>query len=382
MNVSRRLPDNTVNPKEPNAQQLVMTSAGIKNSFAYIKLIDMFENSIINPRNSFVIGTDYRIPIMHGLLDKGYVNTLKMSPSFNEESFAREYMSLWGGSSEDSWYDFDKMQKYRKLKNPENRAKNIIGSDYFYLLSVDVGRLGDQTVCSVFRVHRSSDGFRCSLVNIYVLGREAKTKHFAAQAADLKELIEVFKPLEVVMDTNGLGVGLADQMITTQIGYNGKSYPAYGFKNDDEYKKIQPIDAQRIIYGIKANAKLNSKIHSNAYSRISSGSINFLIKEQEAKSYLLSTKKGQNMSLEKRIARLLPHEMTTKLFEEMANLRRKVSGPDDVILEQINSRVPKDKYSSFSYGLWRIKELEDEYIKKYSRYSDRKKRQLVFYSEG
>lgn len=83
----------------------------------------MFENSIINPRNSFVIGTDYRIPIMHGLLDKGYVNTLKMSPSFNEESFAREYMSLWGGSSEDSWYDFDKMQKYRKLKNPENRAK-------------------------------------------------------------------------------------------------------------------------------------------------------------------------------------------------------------------------------------------------------------------
>ena len=171
-------------------------------------------------------------------------------------------------------------------------------------------------------------------------------------------------------------------MITTQIGYNGKSYPAYGFKNDDEYKKIQPIDAQRIIYGIKANAKLNSKIHSNAYSRISSGSIIFLIKEQEAKSYLLSTKKGQNMSLEKRIARLLPHEMTTKLFEEMANLRRKVSGPDDVILEQINSRVPKDKYSSFSYGLWRIKELEDEYIKKYSRYSDRKKRQLVFYSEG
>ena len=43
MNVSRRLPDNTVNPKEPNQQTICMTSAGIKTSFAYEKLIDMFK---------------------------------------------------------------------------------------------------------------------------------------------------------------------------------------------------------------------------------------------------------------------------------------------------------------------------------------------------
>lgn len=91
MNVARRLPDNTVNPREPNAQQIVMTSAGVKTSFAYTKLIDMFENSIIDPDNSFVIGTDYRVPIKHGLLDPTFVNKLKSSPSFNEESFGREY---------------------------------------------------------------------------------------------------------------------------------------------------------------------------------------------------------------------------------------------------------------------------------------------------
>lgn len=91
MNVARRLPDNTVNSKEVNAQQIVMTSAGVKTSFAYDKLIDMFENSIIDPQNSFVIGMDYRIPIMHDLLDKQFIKKLKSSPSFNEESFAREY---------------------------------------------------------------------------------------------------------------------------------------------------------------------------------------------------------------------------------------------------------------------------------------------------
>ena len=91
LNVARRLPDGTVNEKEPNAQTLVMTSAGVKSSFAYDRLIDTFENSIINPDDNFCVGMDYRIPLMHGLTDKKFINNLKMSPSFNEASFATEY---------------------------------------------------------------------------------------------------------------------------------------------------------------------------------------------------------------------------------------------------------------------------------------------------
>ena len=78
MNVSRRLPDNTVNEREPNQQVLAMTSAGNKTSYAYDKLIDMFENAIIDPKNSFVFGCDYRVPVLHGLLDRTYINKLKM----------------------------------------------------------------------------------------------------------------------------------------------------------------------------------------------------------------------------------------------------------------------------------------------------------------
>ncbi len=81
---------------------------------------------------------------MHGLLDKTYVNKLRTSPSYNEESFAREYMSHWAGSSEESWFNYDKLQKYRKIKNPEMTAKNRVNSKQFYLISVDVGK----TTCS------------------------------------------------------------------------------------------------------------------------------------------------------------------------------------------------------------------------------------------
>lgn len=384
MNVSRRLPDNSVNEREPNQQRIFMTSAGVKTSFAYDLLIDDFIDCIIHPESTFVFGCDYRVPVLHSLLDKTYINKLKTSSSFSEDSFAREYASIWSGSSEEAWFNFDKMSKYRKIKNPETHAISRANSEQFYLLSVDVGRLNDQTVCCVFRVNVSGDGkYYATLVNLYVLGRTAETKPFRVQAMDLKKIMRKFNPREVIIDTNGLGLGMADEMIQEQVDEFGNIYPAYGFANDDDYLKIQPKDAVRILYGIKANGPLNSKIHGNAYSRINGGMVRFLIKEQEAKNALLSTKQGQKMSVMQRVKRLMPHEMTTKLFEEMANLRLKKTGASmDIVLEQINPRYPKDKYSAFAYGLWRIKELEEEQAKRRRRRGSGLKRQLVFCSGG
>jgi hypothetical protein len=197
-----------------------------------------------------------------------------------------------------------------------------------------------------------------------VLGKEVESKTFSRQAIDVKKIINAFNPREVVIDTNGLGVGLADEMIREQTDRDGIVYPAYGFSNDENYLKIQPKNVPKILYGIKANGTLNSEIHSNAYTRLSNGSVRFLIKEQEAKSALLSTQVGQKMSLEQRIKRLMPHEMTTKLFEEMANLRlKRTTDSSKITLEQINSRFPKDKYSAFAYGQWRIKEIEEDSLK-------------------
>ena len=326
------------------------------------------------------MGIDYRVPVLHGLIDKNYVEKLKMSPSYSPESFAREYMSLWSGGSEESWFKFDRLQRYRTLKNPQTSKKSLKGADSFYLLSTDVGRYADSTICSVFKVNANQLGYSVSLVNLITLGREDKTKTFTQQAIDLKMIIDAFDPLEVVIDTNGLGVGLADEMIKEHIGPDGRILPAYGFKNDDNYKKIQPKGVDLRLYSFKANATINSQMHSNVYGRINSGSVRFLIKEQDARSALLALKKAEKMSLEQRTARLIPHEMTTLLFEEMANLRLRKSGENDkIILEQINSRFPKDRYSSFAMGLWRIKELEEEYHKKRQRKTS-VKRNLVFFN--
>ena len=171
-------------------------------------------------------------------------------------------------------------------------------------------------------------------------------------------------------------------MVKEQPDVDGQAYPPCGSFNDEVMQKIQPKDAPKILYGIKANATLKMDINVNVYTRLMSGNVRFLVKEQEAKSALLATKVGQKMSLEERTKRLMPHEMTTAFFNEMCNLRiKKGSDTSKIVLEQINSRYPDDKYYSFAYGLWRIKELEEAAFLQ-RRKQNIGKRQLIFFTGG
>lgn len=364
MNVSRRTVNGTLNPYEPHQCQFFMTSAGSRASFAYEKLIEVLQNEVIDPKQSFVWGCDYRVPMKCGLLPKDYLKDIKTSSTYKEETFAREYLGLWTGGSEESWFDFDKMSKKRVLLNPETHEKIVRGSKAFYLLSVDVGRLSCQTVCCVFKVTPKEDILPASLVNIYVIGKNENNRHFEHQALELKEIIERFHPQEIVIDGNGLGVGLLDFMIRPTTAPGGKVYPPIGCINDDSYIKIQPRDCERMIYVIKALGKMDSNIHSNCYSRLHSGLVKFLVNERVAKGKLLEVKSYVNLPLDKKVARLMPHELTSDLFEEMSNLRLKTNAGLDIKLEQIRTNKTKDKFSAFEYGLWRIKELEEIMTKK------------------
>jgi hypothetical protein len=85
---------------------------------------------------------DYRIPVITGLLAKDYLTELKLSPTFNELGFAKEYMSRFVGGSADAWFDFEKLSRSRRLVNPETSEKIVEGLESFYIISVDVARLG------------------------------------------------------------------------------------------------------------------------------------------------------------------------------------------------------------------------------------------------
>ena len=89
------------------------------------------------------------------------------------------------------------------------QLRKRIRSNDSYRTLWDVGRLNDQTVAEIWRVNIKDNHFYSTMVNIFVLGRQAETKTFERQAIDLKELIELYMPREVVIDTNGLGQTIA-----------------------------------------------------------------------------------------------------------------------------------------------------------------------------
>ena len=137
MNVARRMPNGEVNPYEPSQAQFYMTTAAQKSTYAYNKLIELFEQEIIDPSSCFVWGTSYQVPMAHGLITKQFINEIRTASTFKEDSFAREYCSIWTGGSNESWFNYDRISKYRKIVNPETHRKNMNGHDFFYLLSVD-----------------------------------------------------------------------------------------------------------------------------------------------------------------------------------------------------------------------------------------------------
>ena len=87
-------------------------------------------------------------------------------------------LGVWTGGSSESWFDYDRLSKYRLTTNPETHQKPGLPEGTFYLISVDVGRLTCQTVATIFKVSKRQSGFYSSVVNIYVLGRTPETKHF------------------------------------------------------------------------------------------------------------------------------------------------------------------------------------------------------------
>ena len=88
----------------------------------------------------------------------------------------------------------------------------------------------------------------------------------------------------------------------------------------------------------------------------------FLIPEQEAKIRLQALKKSVRMTPADKLLRLSPHMETTKMLDEICNLRIKnITG--DTMVEQINKNIPKDRFSALEYALWGIKEIEEPYYK-------------------
>ena len=362
-NVDRNLPDGSTDPDEVvNQSQTYITSAGWKNSFAYDRLIEILLNSVLFPDQYMILGGDYHLAILEGAVKEDMVDEMKMNGTYDESSFDREYGSVWSGDAANAYFSNDAFEKHRVLLQPEYEFSGRSSKNAYYVIGVDVGRKGCNSEASVIKVTPQPQGDALkSLVNIYSLSAE----HFEEQAIHIKKLYYKYKARCIAIDANGLGVGLIDFMVKAQIDpSDGTELPPFGVDGGtyeeagQEYKKFRTDDMEKdAMFLIKANAPINTEAHTYVQTQMSSGKIKLLIDEQTAKAKLMSTKVGQNMTPDERNDYLMPYQQTTILKNQMLNLVEDNDGVN-VILKQNNRSIPKDKFSSFEYGMYYIKQEE------------------------
>ena len=333
-----------IDPNEIHKQEFYTTTAGTRQSFAFKKMWEILAD-MAKGGSAFALGSGYELPCMHNQLDINFVNEQKESPTFSPLAFQREYESIWTGSSSDSLVSLDDLNKCRILTTPEERAMD---KDAMYVLSYDVaraeGKANAQSALAVIKIKDKGDGtYIKHLVNIYSF----EGTHFLEQALFLKKKVNDFKASIVCVDTNSLGMGLVDYLVT-EIDEN----PAYEVVNDDRYNKYKTSTSIPMIFGINTTRKemKNSDIHNIFVNNISNQKVKLLKSESSVKSRFFESK-GMTSEKYSKISR--PFIMTDILCDEIMNLEYRQTG-NETKVKEISKSINKDKFSALEYGLFWI----------------------------
>ena len=368
MNVARREVDGSLNPEEPVSPQTFITTAREKTVYMYRKLIECAVTAVLRPQESFVWGISYEIGVRYGLISKQTMLDQRYSNNISEESFARESLSVWTGNNSEAWLNSKHLNSLRKLLKCERMATT--NNNGWYLIAADIARYSANTAIMVIKVVPTKEKFLKEVIYTEVLHG---ANYITEQAPRLKKLIQLYHPREVVIDGNGPGIGLLDAMAVVSVDQStGENFPPYYVFNNDYHlpeEMRNPTEEpmaqyNAIIYDIKAGVSNDDLINGNFFTQVNNGTLKLLAHERIVKDKLLNTKKGQKMSLYDRRVFLLPYEMTSRLIDELNNLKLKPTGANNQFkVDRISHSIEKDRFSALSYGLYRIKYYEDKMLK-------------------
>jgi ribonucleoside-diphosphate reductase alpha chain len=335
-----------VNPEELNGQINFFTTSGFRGS-------DEFERNLLlidemaDLKGKMVLGSDWQLACTFGrgetksqLLEK----KSKLSPTF----FAMNYESKWVGASDGAIVNINKVMELRTLVSPELKSDGKSE----YVLSMDVARSmsknNNQSSIAVLKIKRNKSLkiTKIQLVNIINLPNGL---NFEAQSVILKRARKIYLAKAVIVDINGLGVGLLDELLKDTIDPNtGESLGCWDTINTDHQPEL--ADAEPIIYAMLAQG-VNHEIIVSFIDAIESNKLQ-LLQKKDNKGYDVN-----DMDYFK--SNILPHIQTDLFIEEVANLKLKQNSNGRYTIEQLTKRVDKDRYSATAYGLWYIKNFED-----------------------
>lgn len=372
------------NPRQPNYlskpeykhlqernHEIYMSSAWYQSSWAYRKLQAYVVNFFVDTKKYFVCGLPYQLSIKEGLLSRGQVEDEMSETDFNEMAYQMEMETMWLGDLNGSFFKLDEINSRRKIKKaflhlkyysdkirvPEVKPMNK------RILSIDVALMGSTKK----KKNDASAIFINDLIQSDATSYQSNfvyAETFEGLTTDQLGLIIMryyyhYKCTDIVLDTNGLGVGVYDYIIKDQYDpETGDTYKALTCCNDDDMAdRCKVKDAEKVVWSVKATPAFNNEICILLRNGIQNGKINFLTQEQESEEYLIESYKGfQKLTPTEQSKLKMPYIQTTMAEYELVKLRHKILNGNIKVYE--TSGMRKDRYSSLAYSFQCACQLE------------------------
>jgi hypothetical protein len=338
---NRKGADGKVSKHEIHKQLMYVTTASSRQSYAWEQLYSVM-TEMASGKSAFVIGNDFTLPVMFEQLDPDYIEEVRSDPSMSPLQFAREYMSVWTGSSENSLVQLKDLEKCRVIDKAEFSA---VKGDHKYIISVDVARSENKnratTAIAIFKlIPRGNGTYIKHLINVHTY---KGNMHFEDQSIYIKELVDKFRASMVIIDGNGLGRGLIDYLVKED------KYPSYSVVNDDSYDKYKMPNSLPLVFNVMSNTKQTnaSDMHNNFMAVISNHDLKLLVSDTIIKE------KTKEKDYEKLGEQLAPHVETGLFVDEVMNLIYVAEG-NRTKVKRVSKQMEKDRYSAVSYGLWYV----------------------------
>ena len=155
-----------------------------------------------------------------------------------------------------------------------------------------------------------------------------------------------YKCTDLVLDTNGQGLGVYDALIKPQYDPEyGVTYDAMTCINDSTMADRCKIrNANKVIWSIKATAEFNSNAALLLRAGIQNGNINLLKTDVDVEEDLKKIRGYKTFTEKERAMLKLPYVQTNLLVNELINLEHEIKG--NVVRVYERSGMRKDRYSS------------------------------------
>jgi hypothetical protein len=334
-----------VNPEELNQQINFFTTPAFRGSDEWQRNLRMIRN-MIDLKGDFVLGADWMLACWYG---RGSTKSqiLERKKTSSPIFFAQNFGGKWTGSSSNALVNINKLMDRRVLTSAQFEAK---GNEEFYI-AVDVARSqntnNNQSSIVVGKVCRAPNN-KITSIDIVNLFNVSNALNFSAQAAIVKKTKRAFNARMVIVDGNGLGSGLVDELLKESFDpITKESLGCFDTVNTDNAPEMDA--AEKCLYDLKAQSA-QTRIITTFIDMVDSGKLRLLEKRHEN---IFADIDDADYERE-----ILPFLQTDILIEEISNLKIKYLNNGGITVEKVVSKLNKDRFSALAYLLWYINEFQ------------------------